>query len=363
MLCFADVNTRIGDVSSWGAIMARRNTLPSTSVRIFSRKPSRAARVLSALLLSLSLLATLAGLGTAIYLERARDAPVAQTPGDAAPILSAAMVTASDTHDPLAASAAVATPTRGVESPERHGGTSSPPQTALLEAAPAAVLQSPAATTAAAPGEAAAAPSQYWVEYGVFTGARAAKRLQQALANQGLDTVITQTHAPDGRALVRVRSSLLDHGAAKAASDSARQALKLSALLHRSAVPPAQTVARAPAPSVSQGYWVQFGAFPHRQQAARLQEQLARGGIETAVSPMHAASGRVLYRVRSLALPDRDSAAAVASRAQEAGSSDFLVGQSVARPTAAAEPARTEDDSAPQGTRFHAAESLPFPAR
>ena len=110
MLCFADVNTRIGDVSSWGAIMARRNTLPSTSARIFSRRPSRTARVLSALLLSLSLLATLAGLGTAIYLERARDAsiaPVAQTPGDAAPILSAAMVTASDTHDPLAASAAV----------------------------------------------------------------------------------------------------------------------------------------------------------------------------------------------------------------------------------------------------------------
>ena len=139
--------------------------------------------------------------------------------------------------------------------------------------APAAVLSSPGATTAAPPGEAAAAPSQYWVEYGVFTGARAAKRLQQALANQGLDTVITQTHAPDGRALVRVRSSLLDHGAAKAASESARQALKLSALLHRSAAPPAQTVARAAAPSVSQGYWVQFGAFPHRQQAARLQAE------------------------------------------------------------------------------------------
>ena len=60
--------------------MARRNDLPSTSARIFSRKPSRSARIFSALLLGLSLLVTLAGLGTAIYLERTRDSSAAPTP-------------------------------------------------------------------------------------------------------------------------------------------------------------------------------------------------------------------------------------------------------------------------------------------
>jgi len=361
--------------------MARRNDLPSTSARIFSRKPSRSARIFSALLLGLSLLVTLAGLGTAIYLERTRDSSAAPTPlltaetpsaaAAAAPTLSAAMVATSDTHDPLAASAAVPAPAapRGVESPERHGGTSSPPRTALLEAAPespgrAAVLPPPEATKAAAPDDVAPVATQYWVEYGVYAGARAAKRLQQALADHGLDSVVVPTHAPDGRPLLRVRSSLLlDYGAAKAASENARQALKLGTLLHRSAAPPAQAVARAPAPSARQGYWVQFGAFPHRQQATRLQEQLARSGVETAVSTMRGTSGRTLYWVRSLNLPDRDSAMVIASRGQGAGSTDFLVGQRVARPAPAAEPNRTEDDSASRSTRYHAAESLPFPAR
>jgi len=330
---------------------------------------------------------TLAGLGTAIYLERTRDSSVAPTSplaaespsatAAAAPILSAAMVATSDTHDPLAASAAVpaATPARSVESPEWHGGTSSPPtavpppQTALLEVAPepparGSMLSPPEATKAAEPGETATPATQYWVEYGVYAGARAAKRLQQALADHGLETVIVPTHAPDGRPLLRVRSSLLlDHGAAKAAAENARQALKLGTLLHRSVVPPAQAVARAPAPSASQGYWVQFGAFLHRQQATRLQEQLARSGVETAVSTMRGTSGRTLYWVRSLNLPDRDSAMAVAARGQEAGSTDFLVGQSIARAAPAAEPKRTEDDSANRSTRYHAAESLPFPAR
>lgn len=331
---------------------------------------------------------TLAGLGTAIYLERMRDSSVAPTPtpplaaetpsGNATvPILSAAAVATSDTHDPLAASAAVSAPApaHSVESPERHGGTSSPPtvmrlpQTALLEVAPetparAAVLSPPEATKAAEPNDAATPARQYWVEYGVYTGARGAKRLQQALADHGLDTVIVPTHAPDGRPFLRVRSSLLlDYGAAKAASERARQALKLSTLLHRSVAPPAQAVARAPAPSASQGYWVQFGAFLHRQQATRLHERLARSGVETAVSTMRGTSGRTLYWVRSLNLPDRDSAMVVASRGQGAGSTDFLVGQSIARPAPAAEPNRTEDDSADRSTRYRAAESLPFPAR
>ena len=320
---------------------------------------------------------TLAGLGTAIYLERTRDSmgtpsPAAETPN--ATILSAAIVSPTDSHDPLAASAAV--PTR--DSPERHGSTSLPtataPQTqiAMLEP-PVAAAPSPSPSTdgaepthAAALDDAASPDTPYWVEYGVYNGARGAKRLQQALADHGLDTVVVPTHAPDGRPLLRVRSSLiLDRAAAKAASENARQALKLSTLIHRGAAAPApaQTVAHALVPSASpQGYWVQFGAFPHRPQAARLQEQLARSGIETAVSTMLGTSGRTLYRVRSLALPDRDSALAIAGRGQEAASGNFLVGQSIAHPAPGAE-RRTEDGSARRSIRYSAVGSPPFPAR
>src|SRR6185437_14889454 len=313
-------------------------------------------------------------------------------------------VAASKAHDPMAASAAIpappriepsagaaaptastnapsASPTRSAPSPTHAAASSSStivtppaPQVARLEVAPEpptrAVTQSPAATVEA--HEATTSPetneTPYWVEYAVYTNARAAKRLQQALADQGLQTVIVSTHTPNGRPLLRVRSAPdLDYSTAKAASENVRQALKLSALIHRGTPTQEQddapaAVAQAATPSASHGYWVQFGAFPHRPQAEHLREQLARGGVETAVSTMRGTSGRTLYWVRSLNLPDRDSALAVAGRGQAAGSTDFLVGQSIARSTAA-EPSRTEEDIVRPGARYHTAESLPFPAR
>jgi cell division protein FtsN len=408
MLSFAKVNARISDVVFWGCKNMARD-LSSTS-RIFSRRPSRASRIFGALLLTLSLLATLTGLATAVYLERARDTAEtttrAETTSPAAAVETAvaaadqtAAVAATKTHDPMAASAAIpappsiepsagapaptASPARSAESPESDAATSSPvivtrppaPQVARLEVTPEppshAVTLSPAATvdaheTATSPTTSETIP--YWVEYGVYTSARAAKRLQEALTNQGLKTVIVPTHTPDGRPLLRVRSAPdFDYGAAKAASETVRQALKLSALIHHGTPTREQdsapaVVARASTPRASQGYWVQFGAFPHRPQAERLQEQLARGGVETVVSTMRGTSGRTLYWVRSLNLPDRDSALAVAGRGKEAGSTDFLVGQSIAHP-AAAEPSRTENDIVRPGARYHTAESLPFPAR
>jgi cell division protein FtsN len=292
----------------------------------------------------------------------------------AAPIQPTTLVATNAVHDPLAASAAV--PGESTESPERHGSTSSPPQqTAHLEVAPE---PAPAPAAAALPIEpakiaepeeaAVTAPApQYWVEYGVFTGARAAKRLQQELAGQGLDTTITSTHAPDGRPLLRVRSpALLDYGAAKAASATARQGLRLSALLHRNiAAPAAAAVALgAPtSPSANHNYWVQFGAFLHHHQAAKLQEELARGGVDTAISTMHGTSGRTLYWVRSLNLADRDSAVAMADRGKAAGSTDFLVGQSNVHSLAGGEPKHADDDTGSRSVPYHAAESLPFPAR
>ena len=413
MLSLANVNARISDVVFWGCKNMARD-LSSTS-RIFSRRSSRAARIFSAFLLTLSLLATLTGLATAVYLERARDAaeatPLAETTSPAAtPIVQTAVATTdaapvvapSKPHDPMAAAAAIpappsiepsagaatpiAAPARRTESPERETAASSPPtivaapapHVARLEVTPEpparAVTQSPAATVDA--HEAAASPATtvttpYWVEYGVYQNARAAKRLQQALADQGLRTVIAPTHTPDGRPLLRVRSAAeLDYDAAKAASENVRQTLKLSTLIHRGMpgreeerAPAVATQASSPVASASRSYWVQFGAFLHRPQAERLQQQLAQGGIETAVSPMRGTSGRTLYWVRSLNLPDHDSALAVAGRGKEAGGTDFLVGQSVLRSGAAAEPNRTEDEVVRPGARYHTAESLPFPAR
>lgn len=392
--------------------MARRTELSSTS-RIFTRRPSRTARVFSALLLTLSLLATLTGLGTAVYLERARDAAEATTlaettgPAAAAPVVHAAatdetaVVAPSKTHDPMAASAAIpappsiepsagavaltASPARSAESPQQEAATPSPmsvpspsPQVARLEVTPEPpardVTLSPAAPVdtheAATSPAAEAVATPYWVEYGVYANARAARRLQQALSDQGLQTVIAATHTPGGRPLLRVRSaSALDYAAAKAASENVSQALKLSALIHRGAPGREQesapaAAAQASATNAGQGYWVQFGAFQHRPQAERLQQQLARGGVETAVATMHGTSGRTLYWVRSLNLPDRDSALAVAGRGKEAGSTDFLVGQSIARPGAGLAPNRTENDVVrPGAPYYYAAESLPFPAR
>jgi hypothetical protein len=393
--------------------MARPSDLSSTS-RIFSRRPSRASRIFSAFLLTLSLLATLTGLATAVYLERARDAAETTTlaettsPAAAAAIVQTeamatdqtAPVAANKTHDPMAASAAIpappaiepragavaptAAPARSAESPEHEAAISSPPtmaappspQVARLEVAPEpparAVTLSPAATVDAhdaATSPATIATTPYWVEYAVYTNARAAKRLQERLTDQGLKTVIVPTHTPGGQPLLRVRSAPdLDYSAAKAASENVRQALKLSALIHRGTPIPEQdsapaAVARASTPSASQGYWVQFGAFPHRPQAERLREQLARGGVATAVSTMRGTSGRILYWVRSLNLPDRNSALAVAGRGREAGSTDFLVGRSIARHDGAAEPNRTENDVVRPGESYHTAESLPFPAR
>ena len=346
--------------------MARRGSLPSTPSRIFNRR-SRSSRIFSIALLTLSVFVTLAGLATAIYLEQPRgsSSPAPASPSATAPT-SASIVAVSDAqetavigpapggsqHDPMAAAAAMPTPA-ALESPTepRVGSTTPhaeivPTQTAMLEAPPA--LPTPAIT---APVPSVETTHRYWVEYGVFVGTRYAKRLQQALASQGLDATLVSTRAPDGRPLVRVRSAPMpDYAQARAAAQSARSALKISTLVHRVAAPVPVAVAAAPqlGPAPSRGYWVQFGAFPHRHQAARLQSELARSGLETVVSSMRGTSGKPLFYVRSAPLPDRGSAVAVASRGQEAAKVDFLIGRSLARPAVALPPKNTRAQPPPQ---------------
>jgi cell division septation protein DedD len=337
-----------------------QHSLPSVPSRIFTRKPSLAARLLSASLLALSLLVTLAGLGTAIYLERARDAATVATPAPPQPAAVLVATTsepiretpsvpavATSIPSPVAAEPAPAIPTSpAAESPRPADPPAEPPAAGssapLPPSAPpqVAALEAPAAMPSAL-----SKAGRYWVEYGVFVGERYARHLQQGLAVHGLAASLVATHAPDGRPLVRVRSvALADYVEAREVAERARQALGIGPLVHRSAGESTRTPATLPVTSATRGdqrYWVQFGAFPRAEQAVRVKDALSGSGIDTIVATARAASGRLLYLVRSVELPDRDSAVALAHRGRQAANVDFLVGRSPeARHGANAAPSR-----------------------
>jgi cell division protein FtsN len=326
--------------------MAQRS-LSSVPSRIFTRKPSLAARILSASLLALSLLVTLAGLGTAIYLEHAPDAvtvatqpaqpaalPVATTSEPVAPAPSAAAVTTAAPASLVAPEAPSAVATSPAADAPRPADPPAEPPSAGSSAplSPSAPPQVAALEAPAAMPPALAESGRYWVEYGVFVGERYAQRLQQRLADHGLAASLVATHAPGGRPLVRVRSvALADYVEAREVAERARQALGIGPLVHRSAGEPTRPPATVPMTSSTRGdqrYWVQFGAFPRAEQAARVKNALSDSGVDTIVATAHAASGRLLFLVRSVELADRDSALALAHRGQEAANVDFLVGRS-----------------------------------
>jgi cell division septation protein DedD len=285
-----------------------------------------------------SLLFMLAGLGSALH-ERAGDtlAATAPLPSSIAPaqpgdlprgpaaVLENAPSVIPESPARVAGPAPVESPAGDPDPAEAPAGSSSPLPS---PAAPAqiAALEGPSAT---ATGDA----GHYWVEYGVFLGEGYARRLQRALADHGLAAVIVQTHAPDGRVLVRVRSvALADYPEAREVATRAGRALGIGPLVHRSLTLPPQPPASMPVISFGRGeqrYWVQFGAFPRAGQAQRLADALRGGGIDAAISTARAASGRPLFLVRSLELPDRGSAVALAHRGRQAANVDYLIGRSV----------------------------------
>jgi cell division protein FtsN len=330
------------------------------------RKRSKSSRIFGGLLMVLSLIVTLAGLGTAVYLERLQELSIAAAPpaADGAPItapiapqpapVTSTLAQSEVRSDPLAASAAVpstlAPPlTATIATPPATDATtgSSSPTPPLTEVTqelavpePPAANEPPEVTVTVAPTNPPVAdqPEHYWVEYGVFAGERYAQRLQQSLADLGLDAMVTPAPSRSGRHLVRVRSAqLLGYAAAHAAALQAQAELKIDTLIHRTDGPsaPVVSVHAAPEPVASSGtstppqapYWVQFGAYPHHQQAARFQERLASQGIDTVVISVRGVSGRTLYCVRSVGLNDRTSALAMGQRGQQATNADFLVGQ------------------------------------
>ncbi len=336
--------------------MARRELRPAA--RLFVKKRTAGSRAAGALLLTLSLGVAGFGIATAVYLEQPAGTGPRETPHVMATV-------PAPPHDPLAAAAAVPSdaevppppsialpalePQAGASVPpagaaavaapetlppaaspalEPQAGPSvpspsgPPPQTAALEPPPPPAASPPAALAAPIPPPAAELPERYWVEYGVFAREPGALRLQQELRREGLAAIIVGTHGRDGRKLLRVRSApLADLGAAQHDIGAARRGLRLAALLHRGS--PAAATAMPAAQ-----YRVQFGAFAYPQHAAQLSRELSRGGLAVTVSSVRGASGKPLYLVRSLPVPDHAQAVALGARGQELAQTDFLIEQS-----------------------------------
>jgi cell division protein FtsN len=341
--------------------MARRELRPAA--RLFVKKRTARSRAAGALLLTLSLGVAGFGIATAVYLEQPAGTGQRETPQVMAAV-------PAPPHDPLAAAAAVPSgaeaappPPIAVPALEPQAGASVPPagaaavpapetlppvaspapepqagpsvpspsgppaQTAALEPPPPPAAPPPVALAAPVPPPAAESPPErYWVEYGVFAREPSALRLQQELRREGLAAIIVATHGRDGRKLLRVRSApLADLGAAQHDIGAARRGLRLAALLHRGSPAAATAIPAAQ-------YRVQFGAFAYPQHAAQLSRELSRGGLAVTVSSVRGASGKPLYLVRSLPVPDHAQAVALGARGQELAQTDFLIERSPGPP-------------------------------
>jgi SPOR domain len=218
-------------------------TLPSVPSRIFRRRPSPAARILRGSLLAFSVAVTLAVLGSSFCLDRKSGALTAATPS-ASPVIAAAAAA-----DPPPAPASKVASARSVmpapAGPEPaanrslrddlapaempSAGDSQPVSPSVPEQS--AALEAPTATVLGDGGDS-------WVEYGVFTDEASARHLQRALAQYGLASLVVETHAPDGRARLRVRSAALaDYDEAWEVAQRAQRALGVG-LARRSAGQP-----------------------------------------------------------------------------------------------------------------------------
>ena len=187
--------------------MARRDSPPR--VAIVAGKRSLAARLLSAVPLTLCLVAIVLGLVTALNLEP--PPPPAVAPGsnapDSAPAPPAGPFPAAP-QEPLPDISALPLV-------EPFAG---PPRE------PAPPLR-PARTCAPPPG--------YWVEFAAYARPRYAKVLRRALAGHGIEAVIVPTHRPDGHPLTRVRSRALRRHVAVAVARAASRIHGIAPVVHR----------------------------------------------------------------------------------------------------------------------------------
>jgi cell division protein FtsN len=361
-----------------------RHAMPSASSLRLKGRRSAASKIFSALVLGLSVIIAVAGLGTAIYFQHAPEltasiasptsalaaipmpapamgrpatASLAPAPSEPAPLPGDARPAPSAAADAIAA-APPPSPNADLPDVAPTAGTSvapgaaasapdivpaSPPLAAavvaLAPAAPVAVVplpqrDDPAAATApsqpvasleaplatlsepapATPAEGASAAPRFWVEYAVYARRHYADNLQRDLAMQGLDAVVVRTHTPDGRPLLRVRSGHpVDRETAETATATARQSIKIVALIHRLPGDAGATIAGIPATPL---YWVRLGSFTARHSATAARQALARHGIPTVLYSARDKAEKPLFYLRSSANPDRLAAAELAARAK-----------------------------------------------
>lgn len=348
---------------------------------IFRRKSRlRLRSILGSALLLLSVGALVAGVFGALYLDHFRPALV--TAARHAPpaaredvVSTAAAETMLPPPAPPAAPGAESPPAPSIAAPpqppvEESAGSSMPPVAAQDSPAPAPPTQqahegdamlaslppqpmveepaaaappptSPMPAAAIPAAEPPAASDAYWVEYGAYTAAPYAERLRRSLAALGIDTTVSYLPGRGGRHYYSVRSApVAERADARTALAKASEALHIAPLLHHEHPDvneeTAQTAGsslprQAPASAERGRYWVQFGVFAVHHYAERFEARLQSGGIAATISPHLRSGGRTLYYIRSSALPDQESANALAQRARTLLGTAVLVGRSDAR--------------------------------
>lgn len=338
--------------------------------------------VLGGMLLLLSVAALFLGVLGAFYLDRSgashpaqlAQQPVAETPE--APAAPAPAPPAPKIESPPEDSEPIPPETvRALDGIQPTAGPATPTTQGepapSVAAAPAAVIPAGAPPQIAAPtepgalaspaeesnragpglaapagaAEAAPAPALFRVEYATYgAGHRTyADRLAGALAAIGIDAMVGTAHDPAGRPLITVWSPAADRTAAMRTASDARRQLHLHPAVRRQIDAarlkgPAQGSHPAPAVERFGRLRVQAAAFDRQPAAKRLQRRLAAEGITTTVSARHRPSGRPIFLVLTIDLPDRPAARAMAARVQRVIGTPPLV---IARRDHSPEPAQT----------------------
>jgi len=310
------------------------------------RKPSTSSSMFGVFLLMLIVLVTLAGIGTAIYLQGSgefaqtarisRDAtivarddsppppleptspPPRKAEGPPPPPELPATTTAMPAIEPAAGPSSNDAPADISPAEPSPAPSTAPQQTAALEA-PATANSPPEPPQATVQNTLESVSKDgFWIEYGVYVGRRYAERLQRSLGAIGLDAEITTAHTPKGRALLRVRSpAIADRAAARAMARKAEHALGIATLIHTTAIAAPQTAMVARSSKSDGPYWVQFGAFAHSAPAKGLQDTLKRGGVATVLSKTTTTHHKPLFVIRSIKIGSLHAALTVAARGNE----------------------------------------------
>jgi hypothetical protein len=226
-----------------------------------------------------------------------------------------------------------------------------PPAPAIPPTTPPASAEAQAPSLAApalaqiTPTEARAiaAGPRYWVEFSLYDRAFYADQLVDKLGKLGIAATVTPITGREGRHYLRVRTAGdLDPASATTAVETARNAFKISPLLHHTTnmtpEPPravTAVTARVAASPPSGDHWVQFGAFRLRENATDTIAQLLKKDVQASIIEVQSKDNPRLFLVRASGLTDRAQATQIAQLGMTAlHSTDVLIGETSHAPAA-----------------------------